>query len=123
MHGGTEWPNIASTNNGIVIIPANNIPWIARLNDPYIKQFVNLVLKELNIQASWRGKGINAKCFTKNGKCIVACDKEYYRPLEVDTLLGSSKKAKEELNWEAKIKIEELVKDMVSSELKRLNSE
>ena len=88
-----------------------------------VKQFVNLVLKELNIQASWRGKGINAKCFTKNGKCIVACDKEYYRPLEVDTLLGSSKKAKKELNWEAKIKIEELVKDMVSSELKRLNSE
>ena len=53
----------------------------------------------------------------------MACDKEYYRPLEVDTLLGSSKKAKKELNWEAKIKIEELVKDMVSSELKRLNSE
>ena len=86
-----------------------------------VKQFVNLVLKELNIEASWRGKGINSKCFTKDGKCIVACDKEYFRPLEVDTLLGNSKKALKELNWKAKIKIEELVKDMVRSELKNLN--
>ena len=86
-----------------------------------VKQFVNLVLKELNIEASWKGKGINSKCFTKDGKCIVACDKEYFRPLEVDTLLGNSKKALKELNWKAKIKIEELVKDMVRSELKNLN--
>ena len=86
-----------------------------------VKQFVNLVLKELNIKANWRGKGKNSKCFTQDGKCIVACDKEYYRPLEVDTLLGNSKKALKELNWKAKIKIEELVKDMVRSELKRLN--
>lgn len=50
MHGGTEWPNIASTNNGIVIIPANNIPWIARLSDPYIKQFVNLGKEILNFE-------------------------------------------------------------------------
>ena len=88
-----------------------------------VKQFVNLVLKELDIKASWRGKGINAKCFTEGGKCIVACEKEYYRPLEVDTLLGNSKKALKELNWKAKIKIEELVIDMVRSELKKLNSD
>ena len=87
-----------------------------------VKQFVNLVLKELDIKTSWKGKGINAKCFTQDGKCIVACDKEYYRPLEVDTLLGNSKKALKELNWKAKIKIEELVTDMVRSELKNLNN-
>ena len=59
-----------------------------------VKQFVNLVLNELNIRYVWKGKGINEKCFDLNGKCIVACDKEYFRPLEVDTLLGNSKKAK-----------------------------
>ena len=88
-----------------------------------VKQFVDLVLKELNIKAYWKGTGINSKCYTSNGKCIVACDKEYYRPLEVDTLLGNSKKAKKELNWSAKTHIQELVKDMVSSELKNLNND
>jgi|TARA_A100001011_G_scaffold92512_1_gene97260 GDPmannose 4,6-dehydratase len=86
-----------------------------------VKQFVNLVLKELKIQFKWKGKGINSKCFTNDGKCIVACSKEYYRPLEVDTLLGNSRKAKKELNWKAKTSIQELVRDMVTSELKILD--
>jgi GDPmannose 4,6-dehydratase len=86
-----------------------------------VKQFVDLVLKELKIKAIWKGKGINAKCYTLDGKCIIACDKEYYRPLEVDTLLGDAKKAKKELKWTAKTKINDLVKDMVQSELKNLN--
>ena len=86
-----------------------------------VKQFVNLVLKELKIKFVWKGKGINEKCYTIDGRCIVACSKEYYRPLEVDTLLGNSKKAKKELNWKAKTNIQELVKDMVSSELRILD--
>ena len=85
-----------------------------------VKQFVNLVLKELNLKVRWTGKGINSKCFTLDGRCIVACDAEYYRPLEVDTLLGNAKKAKKDLNWTAKTSIKELVKEMVNSELKIL---
>ena len=85
-----------------------------------VKQFVNLVLKELKIKFIWKGKGINSKCYTLDGRCIVACDEEYYRPLEVDTLLGNAKKAKKDLNWIAKTSIKELVKDMVNSELKVL---
>ena len=88
-----------------------------------VKQFVDLVLKELNIKAYWKGTGVNSKCYISNGKCIVACDKEYYRPLEVDTLLGNPKKAKKELNWSAKTRIQELVKDMVSSELQNINND
>tara|TARA_B100000787_G_scaffold169414_1_gene160542 strand:- start:747 stop:1796 length:1050 start_codon:yes stop_codon:yes gene_type:complete len=87
-----------------------------------VKQFVNLVLKELKIKFIWKGKGIKSKCFTLDGKCIIACDKEYFRPLEVDSLLGNSNKAKKELNWKAKINIQELVRDMVVSELKILNN-
>jgi len=86
-----------------------------------VKQFVNLVLNELKIKFIWRGKGLKSKCYTLDGRCIVACNKEYYRPLEVDTLLGNSNKAKKELNWKAKTNIRELVKDMVSSELKNLD--
>tara|TARA_B100000787_G_C16190121_1_gene296983 strand:+ start:425 stop:1471 length:1047 start_codon:yes stop_codon:yes gene_type:complete len=86
-----------------------------------VKQFIDLVLKELKIKTTWKGSGINSKCYTMDGKCIIACDKEYYRPLEVDTLLGNPKKAKKELKWTAKTKIQDLVKDMIQSELKNLN--
>ena len=83
-----------------------------------VKEFVNLVLNELKIKFSWRGKGIHAKCFDEKGNCIVECDKTYYRPLEVDTLLGNSNKAKRELNWKPKYSIKMLVKEMVDFELK-----
>ncbi len=84
-----------------------------------VKQFVNLVLNELKIKYLWKGKGINSKCYDHKGRCIIECDKEYYRPLEVDTLLGDSRKARKELNWRPKTNINELVKEMVNSELKK----
>ncbi len=83
-----------------------------------VKEFVNLVLNELKIKFSWKGKGIDEKCYDEKGNCIVECDKTYYRPLEVDTLLGNSNKAKRELNWKPKYSIKMLVKEMVDFELK-----
>ena len=78
-----------------------------------VKDFVNLVLKELKINFKWKGLGINSKCYDEKGNCIVQCDKKYFRPLEVDTLLGDSRKAKKELNWKPKYNINDLVKEMV----------
>ena len=86
-----------------------------------VKEFVNLVLKDLNMKYSWKGKGFNSKCYFNN-KLIVECDKEYYRPLEVDTLLGDSRKAKKELNWRPKTNIKELINEMVKSELRNINN-
>ncbi len=83
-----------------------------------VKQFVELVLKELKIKYFWKGKGINTKCFDNKGNCIVECDKAYYRPLEVDTLLGNSSKAKRDLKWKPKTSIKMLIKEMVDFELK-----
>ena len=85
-----------------------------------VKQFVNLVLQELSIKYQWRGKGINEKCYDNNNNCIIACDKEYFRPLEVDTLLGNSKKARRELKWKPRTSIKILVKEMVNFDLKKL---
>ena len=85
-----------------------------------VKQFINLVLEELGIEYKWKGKGMNEKCYDTNGNCIVACDKEYFRPLEVDTLLGNSSKAKRELKWKPKTSIKSLVKEMVNFDLKKL---
>jgi GDPmannose 4,6-dehydratase len=78
-----------------------------------VKEFINLVLKELKIKFKWAGKGINSKCYDNKGNCIIECDKKYFRPLEVDTLLGDPRKAKRELNWKPKYKIYDLVKEMV----------
>ena len=88
-----------------------------------VKEFVNLTLNELKIKYHWKGKGIKSKCYDRNGNCIIECDKEYFRPLEVDTLLGNSKKALKELNWKPKIHIKELVKEMVSSELSLIKND
>ena len=85
-----------------------------------IKQFINIVLKELNIKADWKGKGLKEKAIDVNGKIIIACDKSYYRPLEVNTLLGSSKKALKKLKWKPRTKIKDLIKEMISEELKTL---
>ena len=83
-----------------------------------VKEFVNLVLKELKIKFFWKGKGIKTKCYDSEGNCIVECDKAYYRPLEVDTLLGNSNKARKKLNWKPKTSIKMLIKEMVDFELK-----
>ena len=85
-----------------------------------VKQFINFVARELNLKIVWRGKGINEKGFDQTGKCIIECDKRYFRPVEVDNLLGSAKKARKILGWKPKFTIENLVKNMVQEELKSL---
>jgi len=86
-----------------------------------VKDFINFSLKELNIIYYWKGQGINEKCYNDKGDCIIECDKEYFRPLEVDTLLGNSSKARKELNWKPKFNITDLVKEMVKTEIKNLS--
>ena len=86
-----------------------------------VKDFVNLSLKELNIKHYWKGKGINEKCYNDKGNCIIECDEEYFRPLEVDTLLGNSSKARKELKWKPKFNIRDLVKEMVKIEMKNFS--
>jgi len=87
-----------------------------------VKDFINLSLKELNLKYLWKGKGINEKCYDDKGNCIIECDREYFRPLEVDTLLGNSNKARKELNWKPKYNITNLVKEMINVELANLSS-
>jgi GDPmannose 4,6-dehydratase len=85
-----------------------------------VRDFIDLSLKELNMKYHWKGKGKDQKCYDDKGNCFIECDKEYFRPLEVDTLLGDSSKARKELNWKPKYNITNLVKEMVSEELNNL---
>jgi GDPmannose 4,6-dehydratase len=84
-----------------------------------VKDFVNLCAKHLNLKIIWKGKGINEKAYDKDSKkIIVACDKKYFRPSEVDTLLGDASKARKVLNWKPKYNIDDLIKDMINHEEK-----
>ena len=86
-----------------------------------VKQFIELVLKELNMKFKWSGKGIKAKCYDEYGFPFIECEKEYYRPLEVDTLLGDSSKARKNLKWKPKVKIKALIREMIDSEMNNIS--
>ena len=82
-----------------------------------VKQFINLVAQELDMKIIWKGKGIKEKAYDKiSKKVIVECDKKYFRPLDVNTLLGDATKARRQLKWKPKVNIKELIKDMISEE-------
>ena len=83
-----------------------------------VRQFVNIVSKKLGFKINWKGKGINEKGIDqKSKKIVVECNEKYFRPLDVNTLLGDAKKAKKKLKWKPKIDINELVDDMISEEM------
>jgi GDPmannose 4,6-dehydratase len=83
-----------------------------------VRDFVNAAASELGIKVRWEGTGVNEKGFDGNGNCIVAVDERYFRPAEVETLLGDASKAKEKLGWAPKITFQELVSEMVREDLK-----
>ncbi len=87
-----------------------------------IKDFINLVAKQLKLELTWKGKGINEKAYDKNKRCIILCSKKYFRPAEVDSLLGNPKKAIKNLKWKPKYKINLLIKEMIVEEFKKLKS-
>ena len=87
-----------------------------------IKEFVNLAIEQCGFDVEWIGEGIDEKLVTKSGrKVIVEIDSKYYRPAEVDTLLGDYSKAKNILGWEPNVKFENLVKIMINHDLKKIN--
>jgi GDPmannose 4,6-dehydratase len=86
-----------------------------------VREFVELAFDEVGIQIAWKGSGINEIGFDKNsGKELVFVDKQYFRPSEVDLLIGDPSKAERILGWKASIELKELVKDMMVSEIARV---
>jgi GDPmannose 4,6-dehydratase len=82
-----------------------------------VRDFVIAAAAELGINIRWQGQGVAEKGFDKNGNCIVAVDPRYFRPTEVETLLGDPAKAKEKLGWTPKITFKDLVSEMTRSDL------
>lgn len=82
-----------------------------------VRDFVNIAAAELGITIRWQGEGVAEKGYDQLGRCIVAVDTRYFRPTEVDSLLGDPSKAKSKLGWEPKITFAEMVSEMVLEDL------
>jgi len=83
-----------------------------------VREFVEAAATELGLQLTWKGEGKNEKGYDRDGRCIVAVDPRYFRPTEVDSLLGDPGKAKAKLGWVPKVKFAELVVEMVRADLR-----
>lgn len=83
-----------------------------------VRDFVDAAAKELGIAVRWGGVGVEEKGYDAAGKCIVAVDPRYFRPTEVETLLGDPSKAKEKLGWSPQTSFPDLVAEMVREDLK-----
>ena len=83
-----------------------------------VKEFVDVAAREVGIQITWRGEGVDEKGFDQQGRCVVAVDPRYFRPTEVETLLGDPTKAKTKLGWQPRTTFQELVAEMMREDLK-----
>jgi GDPmannose 4,6-dehydratase len=88
-----------------------------------VREFVEAVAQELGIRIAWRGAGTEERGYDESGKCIVAVDARYFRPAEVDTLLGDASKAAAKLGWRARTTFAELVREMVDADLQAAETE
>ncbi|MBI1327563.1 MAG: GDP-mannose 4,6-dehydratase [Alphaproteobacteria bacterium] len=88
-----------------------------------VRDFVEAAFKEVGIDIVWKGEGVDEKGFDKKtGRELVGVDARYFRPTEVDLLLGDATKAKKQMGWEPKISYKELVKEMVATDVALVNS-
>ena len=83
-----------------------------------IRQFINRVTKKLNMKIKWKGKGVNERGYDLvSKKDIILIDRNYIRPIDVNTLLGNAAKARKQLAWKPKINIDQLIDEMILNEV------
>jgi len=83
-----------------------------------VREFVDIAARHVDMAIEWRGEGLDEKGYdSKSGNCIVEIDPHYFRPTEVETLLGDPGKAKQKLGWEPKISFEQMVQEMMAHDL------
>ncbi len=83
-----------------------------------VRDFVQRCAQLLELDLTWQGSGVDEKALNKQGNIVVAVDPRYFRPTEVETLLGDPSKAKRELGWTPRTTFDELVQEMVAADLK-----
>jgi GDPmannose 4,6-dehydratase len=83
-----------------------------------VREFVDAVAAELGMRISWKGKGVDEKGHDEKGRCVVAVDPRYFRPAEVESLLGDASKARDKLGWTARTSFRDLVREMTRADLR-----
>jgi GDPmannose 4,6-dehydratase len=87
-----------------------------------VRDFINTAAKALQMQIEWRGQGLEEQGFDENSRCIVSVDPRYFRPTEVETLLGDASKARIKLGWTPDCSFEQMVTEMVRSDVEQAQS-
>ena len=82
-----------------------------------VREFVSMAAEWLDMKITWDGKGVDEKGYDQSGKLVVNVNQDYFRPTEVETLLGDSTLAKTDLNWEPKTSLEEMLDEMIEHDL------
>jgi len=121
LYSKRDWGYAKDYVYGMWLMTQQDTPddYVLATNETYsIKDFVNQAALECEIDIDWIGEGVNEKAIV-DGKVIIEIDEKYYRPAEVDVLLGDYTKAKSKLGWEPKVKFKELVKIMMESDIKK----
>ena len=83
-----------------------------------VRDFVDAAAAEIDMRVQWRGSGVEEKGYDAEGRCIVQVDPRYFRPAEVETLLGDANKARTKLGWQPRISFKELVQEMAGADLR-----
>ena len=121
LYAKRDWGHAKDYVNAIYKIMQHKQPedFVISTRKQYtIKQFVEKVCNKIDLKIKWKGKGLNEKAYDENNKCIIKCNKIYFRPLEVDHLKGDYKKANQLLKWKPKYSLDNLIDEMINSEFK-----
>ena len=120
IYAKRDWGHAKDYVRGMWLVLQNNLPndYVLATGKTYsVKDFIDIVFKKLEIPLVWKGKGINEKGLNPNdGSILIEIDPYYFRPTEVDILVGDASKAKKELNWVPKYNLESLIDDMINYE-------
>jgi GDPmannose 4,6-dehydratase len=83
-----------------------------------VREFVDAAAAVAGMRLAWKGKGPDEKGYDEGGRCVVAVDPNYFRPTEVDSLLGDASKARAKLGWKPRVRFPDLVAEMMREDLK-----
>ena len=122
IYAKRDWSHAKDFIHGIWLMINQNSPEeyiLASGTTHTVKEFIEKALGFLGIHGQWNGEGLEEK-YVSNQKILVKINPKFYRPAEVDLLLGNSTKAKENLNWQPKISFEDLVKEMVQFDMSNM---